>query len=178
MLRIAVHTPAERPQVHEFAGSDSTRVGFGRDRENAIVLDYTYISRRHGAFACEDGTWIVVDLGSRSGIALTRNGTTTRIAPGARQILKDGDTLRILHTQMRVQVKPSADQGDPLARNESVSTLTSARRSDTPQIHEAERLGLLLALARDLQSAADLRPILEHIAGAAFGALMDSVPVR
>jgi HD-GYP domain-containing protein (c-di-GMP phosphodiesterase class II) len=171
MLRVAVHTPAERPQVHEFALADGARVSFGRDRENTIVLDYTYISRRHGEFVCEDGRWVVSDLGSKSGIGLTRNGTTSRIPPGARQALQDGDTLRILHTHLRIQVKPTAGDEEPLERDAALAALAATRAGDAPRIQEAERLDLLLALSRELQACTELRALLVRVASAAFAAL-------
>ena len=43
-------------------------VSFGRQPDNDIVLDWNFVSRIHGVFFMEDGTWYVQDLGSTNGL--------------------------------------------------------------------------------------------------------------
>ena len=43
-------------------------VSFGRQPDNDIILDLDFISRIHGVFFMEDGTWYVQDLGSTNGL--------------------------------------------------------------------------------------------------------------
>ena len=48
-------------------------VSFGRQPDNDIILDLDFISRIHGVFFMEDGTWYVQDLDSTNGLLV--NGT-------------------------------------------------------------------------------------------------------
>lgn len=64
-------------------------VSFGRQPDNDIILDLDFISRIHGVFFMEDGTWYVQDLDSTNGLLV--NGTYI----DQQYAIKEGDCICI-----------------------------------------------------------------------------------
>lgn len=56
------------------------------------------VSRRHARISLRDGAYFVEDLGSTNGTFVNRG---KRLAPGARQVLKDGDEIIVGKTFLR-----------------------------------------------------------------------------
>lgn len=63
-------------------------LGIGRDVQNAVVLDYESVSRRHARLVRRDGVWWVVDNNSTNGTYV--NDLPTRETP-----LRNGDRIKI-----------------------------------------------------------------------------------
>ena len=74
-------------------GRDKERISITRDpivigrmSSNDVVLSDPNVSRRHAEMRRENGSWVLLDLGST-------NGTTVNGRPGPQHALKDGDRL-------------------------------------------------------------------------------------
>ena len=65
-----------------------SELGIGRDVQNAIVLDYESVSRRHARLVRRDGAWWVVDNNST-------NGTYVNDVPMRETPLRNGDRIKI-----------------------------------------------------------------------------------
>lgn len=65
-----------------------SELGIGRDVQNAVVLDYESISRRHARLVRREGVWWVVDNNST-------NGTYVNDLPARESMLRNGDRIKI-----------------------------------------------------------------------------------
>lgn len=91
----------------EILQADGGRLTFGRDMENAIVIDSDSVSRVHAAIFDAQGSWLFRDLNSTNGSLV--NGV--RVQPGQLRLLRDGDLIQLATFPVRytdVQ-KPSAE---------------------------------------------------------------------
>jgi len=182
MLRVAIHTEGESPKVVEFPYDQ--RVTFGRAEDNDIVLPPAYVSRQHGEFVFDEGSWWLCDRGSLTGMTITRtDGERLPVASGSRCELSGGEAIEILHTLMRVEIKPIesllplddewwTDSDGTVtsvasARAESVRGLQHRLASDT-HTHKLERLFELVKDLNQLQSADE---VLRRIGETVFEAL-------
>ena len=151
MLRVAIHTEGESPKIVEFPYDQ--RVTFGRADDNDIVLPPAYVSRQHGEFLFEDGEWWVIDRGSLTGMAITRpESERLQLSSGGRERLLGGEAIEILHTLLRIEVKPieslmpvEEDWWEESAG--TVATIASARMESVRRA--AAQSGERLAQARD-----------------------------
>ena len=86
----------------------ATGVVLGRGLDCDIVFNEPTLSRKHCRFACENGKWVVQDLGSHSGVII--NGQEANNSP-----LKQGDEILLGRLCLKVlsvpgpQVVPSPD---------------------------------------------------------------------
>ncbi len=81
-------TPASTAQVESISLRNRTRIGFGRDPRNDIVLDHPVVSRFHAALEWQAGTWLIKDLSSS-------NGTFVNERAIQQCLLQAGDMLHI-----------------------------------------------------------------------------------
>ena len=182
MLRVAVHTGGHLPEVFEF--SLDRRVTFGRAPENHIVLEPSYVSRFHGEFVKEDDQWVVVDLGSRTGMRVIRPEAPEAprmLEKGDREILRGGEAIHLLYTVIRIELKPDLDISEPELDEGSSATFTlspiaATKLSDAVTLpdnlrSDSRKLGLLLDLAKDLNRLDELDPVLERISQTIFESL-------
>jgi len=95
--------PGERPRLVAIAGPlrgaefpvARTLVKFGRtDEGNDIVIDHQSVSRQHGRFQLDGGSWKVFDNKSANGIRV--NGEDYGMSP-----VKPGDVLELGHVKVR-----------------------------------------------------------------------------
>lgn len=112
MLRVTVRTPTDAPVTHEIA--DSGRVCFGRGPDNDIVLDGTYVSRRHGELVRDIEGWSVIPCGSRTPVILIRGAHQQSIPNGMTESLAHGDILQILHTRLEIEMPDGAHAAEHL----------------------------------------------------------------
>src|SRR5262245_11790823 len=180
MLRVAIHTEGESPKIVEFPYDQ--RVTFGRADDNDIVLPPAYVSRQHGEFVFEEGVWWVIDRGSLTGIAITRpDGVRLQLSSGGREQLVGGEAIEILHTLLRVEVKPieslvpvEEDWWEESAGN--VSTIASARMESVRGLqrslaNDSHTLETLFELAKDLNRLQTAQEVLRRIGTTVFEAL-------
>jgi pSer/pThr/pTyr-binding forkhead associated (FHA) protein len=82
----------------------SETVSFGRRAENSIVIrDDPYVSGRHAEITCQDGAFILTDLGSTNGTLL--NGQ--RIAANTPMTLANGMQIAVGGRVMRFEIEGS-----------------------------------------------------------------------
>jgi len=103
MLRIRVRTPTDPDLLYE--APEPGPVRFGRDSDNHLVLDATYISRSQGEFRFEDGRWFVSSWGSRTPLERLRGGAREELPQRALTPLSHGDVLQLLHTRIQVEIR-------------------------------------------------------------------------
>jgi 3',5'-cyclic-nucleotide phosphodiesterase len=180
MLRVAIHTEGESPKIVEFPYDQ--RVTFGRADDNDIVLPPAYVSRHHGEFVFEDGTWWVMDRGSLTGMAVTRSDSERRqLTSGGREPLAGGETIEILHTLLRVDVKP-LESLVPIEEEwweesaGTVATIASARMESVRGLQrslasDSHKLETLFELAKDLNQLRSADAVLRRIGRTVFEAL-------
>jgi Nif-specific regulatory protein len=135
----------------------------GRDPAAELTLLDRQVSRHHAAVACEDGAWIVTDLGARHGVRV--NGamcTRHRLADGDR--VQIGGTLLVFHdTAVPPEVLDTRTTGvEPT--NEAASP-------------EARRLRLFHEIGRAVTMAGDPEPLLERMLAAIGDALEAEIAV-
>jgi ABC transport system ATP-binding/permease protein len=80
--------PASTAQVESISLRNRTRIGFGRDPRNDVVLDHPVVSRFHAALEWQAGTWLIKDLNSS-------NGTFVNERAMQQCLLQPGDMLHI-----------------------------------------------------------------------------------
>jgi ABC transport system ATP-binding/permease protein len=81
-------TPAAANEVESISLRNRTRIGFGRDPRNDVVLDHPVVSRFHAALEWQAGTWLVKDLNSSNGTFVNERGVQ-------QCLLQAGDVLHI-----------------------------------------------------------------------------------
>jgi 3',5'-cyclic-nucleotide phosphodiesterase len=180
MLRVAIHSEGGSPKIVEFPYDQ--RVTFGRSDDNDIVLPPAYVSRQHGEFLFEDGLWWVIDRGSLTGMVVTRpDGERRQLSSGGREQLQGGEAIEILHTLLRVEVKPI----EALVPNEdewweesagTVATIASARMESVRGLQrslasDSRKLETLFELAKDLNRLQSAEAVLHRIGTTVFEAL-------
>lgn len=88
-LKYLVQTTADAPDpIDTISLRNRTRIGFGRDPRNDVVLDHPVVSRFHAALELQQGAWIVRDLDSS-------NGTFINERAVQQGVLQVGDRLHI-----------------------------------------------------------------------------------
>jgi len=85
----AIAAPA--PQKLDLRGR--AKLTIGRHPHNDITLDHPAISRTHAYLARRDGSYVIEDVGSTNGTFV--NGQRIR-----RQVLQNGDRIRVGHTDL------------------------------------------------------------------------------
>ncbi len=85
---LAQGNPVAASSIETIALKHRTRVGFGRDPRNDVVLDHPVVSRFHGALERQAECWVIKDLGSSNGSFV--NGSAVRESE-----LRVGDSLHI-----------------------------------------------------------------------------------
>lgn len=180
MLRVAIHTEGESPKVVEFPYDQ--RITFGRAEDNDIVLPPAYVSRQHGEFLFEDGAWWICDRGSLTGMTVTRtDGDRFQISSGGRTQLAGGEAIEILHTLMRVEVKPieSLLPLDDEWFSESAGTVASVASARVESVRgiqhrlatDTHKLERLFELVKDLNQLQTADAVLRRIGATVFEAL-------
>jgi ABC transport system ATP-binding/permease protein len=81
-------TPASTDQVESISLQNRTRIGFGRDPRNDVVLDHPVVSRFHAALEWQADDWLIKDLNSS-------NGTFVNEQAMQQCLLQAGDVLHI-----------------------------------------------------------------------------------
>jgi ABC transport system ATP-binding/permease protein len=81
-------TPASTAQVESISLRNRTRIGFGRDPRNDVVLDHPVVSRFHAVLEWQAGTWFIKDLNSSNGTFVNERATQ-------QCVLQFGDVLHI-----------------------------------------------------------------------------------
>ncbi len=102
----------------------------GRAADNTITLPDPTTSRNHARLVCQDGTWVVEDLGSANGI----------IYGGQRVekvVLKTGDIFKIGGVVFRFIEKEFTDESSQLF--ETVEILTASAKDQVLQASQEER---------------------------------------
>lgn len=81
----------------------SPKIKIGRDPSNQVVVaDDTFASRHHAWITYEEGDFWIEDLGSTNGTLLNGHPVVKR------QVLSDGDKIRVGHTELTFEVAKSA----------------------------------------------------------------------
>ncbi len=93
---LVVGSPEGRPQAGTSIALDAVN-SLGRDVNNSIVLDDSFVSSEHALLTFRGRAWYVEDLGSTNGTFV--NGTKLERA----QLAKAGDVIRVGETELQVQ---------------------------------------------------------------------------
>ena len=80
----------------------SAPVSIGRAPTSTLVLEDDYSSARHARIFLEGESWFIEDLGSTNGTLLNGHPVVKR------QVLSDGDKIRVGHTELTFEVAKSA----------------------------------------------------------------------
>jgi pSer/pThr/pTyr-binding forkhead associated (FHA) protein len=88
-----------------------TLVGLGSGPENAVRLFDSAVSGRHAGVAIFEGTFEILDLGSRNGVLV--NGRRTQ-----KRVLCDGDVLTLGTTELRFEAIGGEPVGDTAAEDQ------------------------------------------------------------
>ena len=89
MKSIVIYYGNQKSESYNLEQFNKEVVSFGRQPDNDIVLDWNFVSRIHGVFFMEDGTWYVQDLDSTNGLLV--NGTYI----DQQYAIKEGDCICI-----------------------------------------------------------------------------------
>jgi len=130
------------------------RVGIGREADNALQVEDTFMSRHHAEFRRQDGEYWVRDLDSRNGTFV--NGERIREAP-----LKPGDRVRIGGMEFVFELRPDLAAPAPVPDPRAVENENMRRELDAAQgavQHLTEQNAALTekAAARQRELAAEL----------------------
>ena len=87
-------------------------ITIGRHLESDIVLDDSSVSRQHAQLRWRNERFTVLDLGSKA-------GTLVNNLPIARQILQNGDVIRLGHAALIYGEEPAAEYQKPSLQNNS-----------------------------------------------------------
>jgi hypothetical protein len=134
--------PAQVLDVTVLAGANAdTRlrfvrgpVSFGRDGDQALVLDLPTVSRQHGTFDLKDGQWVVVNR-SPNGLKLGRKTVSSKPASlPAHGTVSIGDAA-VLQVELRRtgEAVPSLDLDAAIARKQ-------AQPKDEDPLHRRNRM--------------------------------------
>jgi len=133
----------------------------GRSPENNINLEDPIVSRRHARVSCQDGIWLVEDLGSANGIILDGNRVD-------KMVLTSGDVFEIGGTTFRFITKEI--QKD---RNQLFNTLEIL----SPRLGEQEssaKDGARESWQERIKKAIDTIPFFSSLSEAERKSLMDT----
>jgi hypothetical protein len=106
--RLVVQTGPGRGTEYPLVG---TLVGLGSGPENAVRLFDSAVSGRHAGVAILEGTFEILDLGSRNGVLV--NGRRTQ-----KRVLCDGDVLTLGTTELRFEAIGGEPVGDTAAEDQ------------------------------------------------------------
>lgn len=92
-LILEVLSAGRHAEVRERHRLDHAALAIGRGLDNQVVLDDPHVDARHARLEPqEDGSWVLVDLGSVNRIGLPRDGRTERLVVAAGTIVTLGRT--------------------------------------------------------------------------------------
>lgn len=118
-LILEVLSPGRSGEVRERHRLDGAPLEIGRGLENQVVLDDPHVDARHARLErAEDGSWLLVDLGSVNRIGLARDRAVDRVAIVPDLTLTLGRTV----LRFRDEAAPVAP-ALPLARAEAAPAL-------------------------------------------------------
>ena len=103
--RLVIQTGPGRGKEYPLVG---TLVGLGSGPENAVRLFDSAVSGRHAGVSIFEGTFEILDLGSRNGVLV--NGKRTQ-----KRVLRDGDVLTLGTTELRFEAIGGEPVGDTAA---------------------------------------------------------------
>jgi VWFA-related protein len=106
--RLVVQTGPAKGKEYPLVG---TLVGLGSGPENAVRLFDSAVSGRHAGVSIFEGTFEILDLGSRNGVLV--NGRRTQ-----KRVLCDGDVLTLGTTQLRFEATGAQPVGDTAAEGQ------------------------------------------------------------
>src|SRR5439155_4973297 len=102
MIRLYIDQGLDKGRTFE---SHTDKLSLGRSPSNHVVLKDSHISALHGKiFRSDDGKIMYSDLKSTNGSIIARNGTRITVAPGAPEVLQDGDTLLLGDVRSPVEI--------------------------------------------------------------------------
>ena len=102
----------------------------GRAADNTITLPDPMTSRNHAKVTCEDGTWVVEDLGSANGIIFNDQRVE-------RSVLKTGDMFKVGGVEFRFIEKEALEEGGQLF--ETVQILAATTEEEIPEVVGEEK---------------------------------------
>ena len=126
----------------------------GRSEEIGICLPSQAVSRRHAQVSFQDGAYHIEDLGSVNGTILN----SERITESRR--LKDGDELKLGDYTLVFRDGPAKRNVDSnILAQVDATPANTALFAENP----AQKLQIILELARDLGQTLELRPLLDKL---------------
>ncbi len=176
MLQVEIHRDGREPEIRSFA---EMPVGFGASPENELVLEGPELALFEGELRPAPGGGVEVrPRGARSKLRIrSADGNVEPAFAGRR--LSPGDRLLLPGVELRVDAKEEvpADvpgpglQTIPASARFAETRLTRADEVRRELESDSRRLGLLLDLARDLNSLRRLEEVLARIARTVFDSL-------
>ncbi|MFL5437324.1 MAG: ATP-binding protein [Myxococcales bacterium] len=138
----------------------------GRDRSSTVVVDDPLVSPRHAEIRRrDDGTYQIVDLGSRRG---TFRGDR-RVSDA---LLRDGDELLVGTVRLRFEVAKEAKATGAARQLNGQSYLPASEVADTAQLRrDYEKLRAAFELSQALSEAQGLPGLLGAVLDTAFRVL-------
>jgi len=135
----------------------------GREPANAISILDGSVSRRHCLIRCEDGQFVLVDLGSR-------NRTLVNGAPVAEHVLRTGDEIRVGNSLFRffTEKDPGDDTSEQLDAAEHTPSTIVLRKEDAVYLKSGEAAPALPATnrtIRDLNALLKISGVINSVRG-------------
>jgi pSer/pThr/pTyr-binding forkhead associated (FHA) protein len=160
MLRLIILSGGPK---HAAVALTAESVSVGREDDNAILLDDTFVSRHHAVLVRNGGDYVLRDLGSS-------NGSFVNDQPAKETPLKPGDRVRFGGTEFRYESIPATQSPDAarlaeLTRQQEgltaeLSTIREQLAGAQRQVAEAEQLA-------NTRTAAERKRLEEQLAQAA-----------
>lgn len=141
----------------------SGRTLIGRGRDAHLRLDPQVVSRHHAAVVCRDGTFFLEDLHSENKTYL--NGQP--LSPGQLVPLHEGDRIQVGPVVLQFQREGTGPAGDFQHHIRETLRADPSNR-DLYSSNAAEKLRLVLDIARHLRTTLDLDPLLDRLLGHLF----------
>lgn len=133
----------------------------GRSPDNAINLEDPIVSRHHARVSCQDGIWLVEDLGSANGIISKGNRVD-------KMLLTSGDVFQIGGTTFRFIEKETQKGSDQLFQTVQILSTTLEEQDDLAEQGGSE------SWQERIQKAIDTIPLLSFMNEAERRRLMDT----
>ncbi|MGD0651360.1 MAG: FHA domain-containing protein [Verrucomicrobiia bacterium] len=159
MLRLIILSGGPK---HAAVPLTAESVGVGREDDNAILLDDTFVSRHHAVLVRNGGDYVLRDLGSS-------NGSFVNDQPAKETPLKPGDRVRFGGTEFLYESIPATESPDAarlaeLTRQQEgltaeLSTMHQQLAGAQRQVAEAEQLA-------NTRTAAERKRLEEQLAQA------------